>query len=496
MRLIEACAGIEGLRIVGDGAVEVCGIGHDSRAVSPGDLFVCLVGEHVDGHRFAAQAVASGAAAIVAQADRADGLDLAVPIVAADDTQCALAALASAIHGHPSSKMLLVGITGTNGKTTTMRMVAAILKAAGRTVGTIGTLGADLMDEPLPSEHTTPQADQLQGLLAEMAGRGADAVVMEVSSHALAQRRSDGCLFDGAAFTNLTQDHLDFHETFEAYYAAKLRLFTDYAQDAAAAGKAFAAAVNVDDPWGQRLAGESAGRVLTYGLSAAADVRAEDVAVDVSHVQFTAQSPAGPIAVRLNIGGSFQVHNALAAVSVALGLGIAPATIEAGLAALDLVPGRFESVSTGRGFSVIVDYAHTPDAVGNVLDAARRLDPKRLIVLFGCGGNRDRKKRPLMARIAAEKADVVVVTSDNPRHEDPHAIIQDVLVGLDGSTKPSHTEPDRRAAIAWALGEARDGDIVVLAGKGHETYQIVGDEHLPFDDREVARELLSAGAGR
>lgn len=491
MRLAELCAGIDGLRIVGDGSVEIRGIGHDSRSVKPGDLFVCLVGAHVDGHRFAAQAVAGGAAAVVVQADRQSQVSVACPVVVADDTAAALAALSAAFYGHPTRRMRLVGVTGTNGKTTTTRMMGSILRAAGLCAGTIGTLGAEVMDEEIPSEHTTPQADQLQGLLAEMVARGADAVAMEVSSHALAQRRSDGCLFDAAVFTNLTQDHLDYHKTFEEYYRSKRRLFTDYADDAIAAGKAFCASINLDDPYGQRLARESRGRVLTYGRSAAADVSADDVAVDVSHVRFTARTPAGPLAVRLDIGGAFQVYNALAAVGAALGLGLDPRAIEAGLATLAQVPGRFESVPTGRGFAVLVDYAHTPDAVGNVLDAARGLHPSRVLVVFGCGGDRDRTKRPLMARIAAEKADLVVITSDNPRHEDPAAIIADIVAGLDGARTPYHVEPDRRAAIALALAQAADGDIVVIAGKGHETYQIVGDEHLPFDDRQVVRELLS-----
>jgi len=492
MQLADLCAGIDGLRIVGDGTVDILGIGHDSRTVERGQLFVCLVGAHVDGHRFAAQAVASGAAAVVVQADRAAEIEVPAPVVVAPDTQSALAALSAAFYGHPTARMRLVGITGTNGKTTTMRMVAAILRAVGCTVGAIGTLGAEVMDDPMPSEHTTPQADQLQGLLSRMADRGADAVVMEVSSHALAQRRSDGCRFDACAFTNLTQDHLDYHVTFEQYYLAKRRLFTEYADEAAAAGKAFACAINVDDPYGRRLAGEAHGRVLTYGTASSADVRAEGVSVDVGHVRFTACTPVGNLAVRLRIGGTFQVHNALAAVGVALGLGVDARAIEAGLASLGQVPGRFEAVPTGRGYAVIVDYAHTPDAIGNVLDAARGLNPHRVIVVFGCGGDRDRLKRPLMARIAAQKADLVVVTSDNPRHEDPHAILADVVAGLDGSDTPHHVEPDRRAAIAFALAQARDGDIVVVAGKGHETYQIVGDERLPFDDRKVVRELLSS----
>jgi UDP-N-acetylmuramoyl-L-alanyl-D-glutamate--2,6-diaminopimelate ligase len=470
-----------------DGIIDVRGISHDSREVKPGDLFVCLVGEKSDGHRFAADAVARGAAALAIQADHADEISRNVPRITVPDTRRALPALSAALFGHPSRAMKVVGITGTNGKTTTTFLTAAILQRAGLKTGTIGTLGAYLGDEKLPSEHTTPEADQLQALLAEMRSRGAEAVVMEASSHALAQYRTDSIDFDAAAFTNLTQDHLDYHGDMESYYRSKLRLFTDYPAES---GKLFAASINVDDSYGRRLATESKGRVLTYAIDGPADIRAESVETGPGSVSFRAATPSGGFDVRLNIGGAFQAYNALAAIGVAVGLGMTPDVIAAGLASLTAVPGRFESVPTGRGFHVIVDYAHTPDGLENLVASARRLKPARILLVFGCGGNRDRTKRPIMGRTAATKAEVAIVTSDNPRNEDPNLIIEEVLAGMKDATADVIVEPDSRAAIATAIAQARDGDIILIAGKGHEDYQLVGDNVLSFDDRLVAREIL------
>jgi UDP-N-acetylmuramoyl-L-alanyl-D-glutamate--2,6-diaminopimelate ligase len=488
--LADLCALIPGAIVAGDGTINVRDVEHDSRDVRAGDLYACLPGATYDGHDFAADALAAGAAALAIQADHATRVPADATALVVPDTRLALGIIADAVNGKPSQSLKLVGVTGTNGKTTTTLLVAAILRAAGMSAGTIGTLGAELDGDPLHSDHTTPEADRLQALLAEMLARGAQAIAMEVSSHALAQHRIAGCRFDAAAFTNLTQDHLDYHASLDDYFAAKTRLFTDYP---AASGKPFAASVNVDDERGAVLARASAGRVLTYGVrSETAHVRAVAVELAPASSRFRALTPVGEIAVRLEIGGSFQVYNALAAIGVALGLGIPTEAIIAGLAGVSAVPGRFESVPTGRGFDVIVDYAHTPDGIANLLRSAGALNPARRILVFGCGGDRDRSKRPIMGRIATENADVVVVTSDNPRTEDPGVIIREVLAGTVGSPARIIVEADRREAIRLALAEARDKDLVLVAGKGHETIQIVGAESHPFDDRAVIRELLEA----
>jgi UDP-N-acetylmuramoyl-L-alanyl-D-glutamate--2,6-diaminopimelate ligase len=405
------------------------------------------------------------------------------------NTRQALPVLSAALYRDPSHSLSLIGVTGTNGKTTTTLLIASILRAAGLRTGTIGTLGAELMGEPLDSEHTTPEADQLQALLARMRDAGAQAVAMEVSSHALAQYRVDACAFAGAAFTNLTQDHLDFHGSMEAYFAAKRRLFTEIP---AASPKPFFASINLDDPRGEELARAVHGRVITYAVRREdADVRASDVTLTPDRLTFVASDRQGAVAVRLGIGGAFQVYNALAAIGVGIGMGLTLETIADGLSSLTAVPGRFEAVPTGdRGFHVIVDYAHTPDGLENLLTAARRLNPSRLIVVFGCGGNRDRTKRPIMGRLAATLAEIAVVTSDNPRKEDPLTIMEEIRTGMHDATAKVLMEPDRKQAIALALDEARAGDIVLIAGKGHEDYQIIGETRYPFDDRKIVRELL------
>lgn len=476
--------------IAGPADCSVEGISHDSRSVKPGDLFVCLAGANFDGHRFAADAVSRGASALCVQRDDSDVPH--VPRIIVEDTRRALPMLARAFHGDPSQSLRLVGVTGTNGKTTTTLLIASILRAWEMRVGTIGTLGADLDGEPIPSTHTTPEADDLQSLLALMLRRGAAAVCMEVSSHALAQYRTDGCRFDAAVFTNLTQDHLDYHGDLDGYFNAKMRLFEEYPRTS---GKPFVAAVNADDPRGGEVVSRTAGRVVTFGVTASAQVRAEAVQAAPDRVAFTALTPDGPLPVRLNIGGSFQVYNALAAIACCLGMGVPKEAIAQGLAAVDRVPGRFEPVKTGLGWHAIVDYAHTPDGLKNLLASARQLHPARLVLVFGCGGNRDRTKRPVMGRIAVEGADYVIVTSDNPRNEDPRAIIGEILAGMKDASVPVVVEPDRKAAIERALGEAREGDVVLVAGKGHEDYQEVKGERLPFDDRSVIRDWLARAAG-
>lgn len=506
--LTELAALLPLARIQGDAARPASGVTHDSRNVCPGDLFICLPEIH-DGHRFAADALAKGAVGVVVNEGGLEAAGATLPdacVITVPDTWRAMPALACAVYGNPSHDMTMVGVTGTNGKTTTMRMIAAILREHGLKVGTIGTLGSELDGEPLPSTHTTPYADELQALLALMRDKGAQAVVMEVSSHALAQYRTDGIAFNAAVFTNLTQDHLDFHGAMDAYFEAKARLFTQYPllyprPD----GAMFASVINASDWEGRDLITLARGDILTFATEDnPAVLRAEHVQLSPTNVQFTAvydvvfEKFRTPI--YLPIGGSFQVSNALGAIGVALKLGVPKETIALGLSHLPPVPGRFESVPTGnRGFNIIVDYAHSPDGLENLLRSARSLNPARIVVVFGCGGDRDRTKRPIMGRLAGVHAEIAIVTSDNPRTENPQAIIEDILAGMTKSHDSPiraqiHVEPDRRAAIKLALAQARPGDIVLIAGKGHEDYQIVGDVKHPFDDRLVARELLGTGS--
>jgi UDP-N-acetylmuramoyl-L-alanyl-D-glutamate--2,6-diaminopimelate ligase len=488
--------------------VDVTGLTHDSRLGRPGDLFVCLRGHNHDGHRHAPAALAAGAVAIVVNEGGLAAAEVELPetstVIVVKDTRRALPLLACAYYGDPSHALTMIGVTGTNGKTTTVRMIASILRAAGKKVGTIGTLGAEIDGAPLPSDHTTPEADHLQELLAQMRDAGAEAVAMEVSSHALAQFRTDGIAYNVGVFTNITQDHLDFHGTMEAYFEAKARLFADYpVLYPRPDGKLFASVINTSLWEGRDLVTLARGDIITYATVPGdpAVLLAEDVILAPDSARFTLVYDSGVqvfrFPVTLPIGGAFQVGNALAAIGAALRLGIPPAVITQGLAQLPPVPGRFEAVPTGnRGYSVIVDYAHTPDGLENVLRSARELHPARILCVFGCGGNRDRTKRPKMGRLAATLAEIAIVTSDNPRHEEPQAIIDEILAGMDPVADPAitaeiHVEPDRRAAIGLAIGLAQPGDIVVIAGKGHEDYQIIGDAKHHFDDREVAREWLA-----
>ncbi len=457
-------AGAHGLRAIGrrgeQGVVPVA-ITHDSRRVRPGTLFCCLRGERVDGHDFAPAAVAGGATALLVE--RSLGLDVAEVIV--EDTRVAMAPLAAAFFGEPSASLAVVGVTGTNGKTTVTHLLAAVLEAAGWPTGIIGTLSGS---------HTTPEAPELQERLAAFRDEGRRAVSMEVSSHALAMHRVDATRFAVAVFTNLGRDHLDFHHTEARYFAAKARLFQP---DLSALG-----VVNRDDPHGQLLL--DAATIPTVSYSRA---DAHDVVVAPDHARFTWRGQR----VRLRLGGGFNVANALAAATAASALGIDDATVAAGLSGAPVVPGRFEPVDAGQGFAVIVDYAHTPDGLAEALTAARQATEGRVLVVFGCGGDRDATKRPAMGATAAALADVAVVTSDNPRSEDPAAIISAELSGVPaGAPTRLLVEPDRRTAIAMAFESAGEGDVVLIAGKGHETTQTVGDRVLPFDDRAVARQLL------
>ena len=471
----------------------VTGLTDDSRRVSPGGLFVAVKGTQSDGHRFLAQAVAAGAGAIVVETGRVSEETLAsigVPVIQVGDSRRALGLLASRFHGDPSSRLKMIGVTGTNGKTTTTYVCKSILETAGMRVGLIGTVAYLFGEEQVAATHTTPGALELQGLLRKMVDAGMQAVVMEVSSHALALDRTAGCEFGTAVFTNLTQDHLDFHADMEDYFGAKLRLFTALASEARAIA-------NGDDPYGRRVIEATRARAWTFAIDGPADLRAEDVRVSLSGVRFTARTPAGPVALRSPLVGRHNVHNILAAVGVGLAQGVPLEAIAAGVAALKNVPGRFEQVDAGQPFTVVVDYAHTEDALYRLLTTAQKVRTGRIITVFGCGGDRDRGKRPKMGQVAARYSDVVVVTSDNPRTEDPDAIIREILPGVEAGLREAGrgrylVHADRRAAIAEAIGLAQPGDLVLIAGKGHEDYQIIGKEKHPFDDRVVAREAIKA----
>jgi UDP-N-acetylmuramoyl-L-alanyl-D-glutamate--2,6-diaminopimelate ligase len=434
----------------------------------------------------------------VVQANRAASLgDLSVPALVVPDCRKALAPLACRFWDNPTGKLYLAGVTGTNGKTTTTLMIDSIARAAGDITGTVGTLGATVAGKSLPGDRTTPEAPDLQRLFAEMLEAGAKSAAMEVASHALVLGRTEGCLFDVGVFTNLTQDHLDFHGTMEAYRDAKGLLFTRYAKAAKAVGKEFTAVLNVDNSAGEfyyRRCAEQSVNVVTYSpgnIGADALVLPNEVRATVDSITFTASTPAGPVEVALPFGGGFNVENSLAAIGYGVARGLSPEIIAEGLANCPPVPGRFQPVRAGQDFAVLVDYAHTPDGLENVLRSARPLTTGRLIAVFGCGGNRDRTKRPKMGRLARELADIAIVTSDNPRHEEPEFIIDEILTGMnDAGGAKVLRESDRRAAIALAVREARPGDTVVIAGKGHENYQILGDQTIHFDDVEVASEEI------
>jgi UDP-N-acetylmuramoyl-L-alanyl-D-glutamate--2,6-diaminopimelate ligase len=473
----------------GDAGTAVTDVVLDTRQVVPGALFCCVPGTRFDGHDLAGKALDAGAAALCVERP----LDLDVPQLLVGGVRGVLAALADAFFDRPSRRLDLVGVTGTNGKTTTTFMLAEIFRAAGRTPGVLGTVEVRMGDARRPAVHTTPEAPDLQRLLAEMAEEGVQAAAMEVSSHGLALHRVDATRFKAAIFTNLTQDHLDFHADLEAYYLAKRRLFTVPFTPLGI--------VNIDDPYGRRLAETAAVATVTTGTSDDADWRATQVDAWLNGASFRLQSPAGSRPVRLRLAGHFNVANALGALAAADAVGIDLDTAVAGLEALAGVPGRFERVDAGQPFTVLVDYAHTPDSLDNLLRAARAVTAGRVIVVFGCGGDRDRAKRPLMGEIAGRLADLAVVTSDNPRSEPPEAIVAQVAEGAARGAGPDgfQVQVDRRAAIRSALAQAGPGDAVLIAGKGHEQGQeFAGGRKVPFDDRVVAAEELRAilGAAR
>lgn len=477
-------------RIVGDGNAAIRGLETDSRNVQPGALFFCLPGHTVDGHAFAGQAAEKGAAALVVSRE----LPISLPQLVVPDTRLALAVLADYFYGHPSRALRPVGVTGTNGKTTTTYLIEKIWQDAGIPAGVIGTIETRFAGRSLPMSGTTPDVLELQRIFRSMADAGTERCVMEVSSHALEQGRVKGVRFRTAVFTNLTQDHLDYHGTMEAYAAAKglffARLGNDYGMGP---DDRSYAVLNADDDASARFAKLTSAEIVTYGIDREADFRASDVAITARGVSFALRSPAGERQVRLRLIGKFNVYNALAALGAAFCEGIPPDRAIASLESVTGVPGRAEAVDEGQPFAVVVDYAHTPDGLENILRTVRELTEKRVICVFGCGGDRDRTKRPLMGKIAAELADALIVTSDNPRTEDPLAILRDIEAGLkEAQTSPDRyvLQPDRRAAIEKAVEMAGPGDVVLIAGKGHETYQIIGGVTHDFDDRLAARAAL------
>ena len=493
-RLEELAALLPGARIMGDAQTEITSIERDSRRAREGTLFACIVGAHVDAHSFIPDVARAGARAVLTERASVD-VPVGVAVLYVPNLEKALDTIVPFFYDYPACAMRVVGITGTNGKTTTSYLVRAILRHAGHRVGLIGTIQAMIEDEVLPTSNTTPDIIVLQQMLAEMRTRGMDTVVMEVSSHALALGRVAGIEFDTAVFTNLTQDHLDFHKTMENYARAKAHLFELVSAPGAKEGKT--AVLNTDDAASETMRAYTRCPIITYGVDHPADLTAQDVQLACDGMELTLMH-GGKRLFHLHTGitGLFNVHNVLAAVGASLAEQVAATDIAAALTAFTGVPGRFELVREGQDFAVIVDYAHTPDGMENVLRTARAVTKGHIIAVFGCGGDRDRTKRPIMGRIGAEMADIAILTSDNPRTEDPAAIVDEVERGVLPviGDKPYEKIVDRRTAIFHAIGRAQAGDTVVILGKGHETYQILKDGTIHFDDREQAREAIRSRA--
>lgn len=482
MTLKELINEMDALEMTGDLSQEITSLVYDSRRAVPGSLFVALHGEKTDGAAHIQDAIQRGAVAVVSQTPCGCGGHF--PYVQVANARRTLAGLASRFYGQPSSRLCTMGITGTNGKTTVSFMLREIFKAAGRRPGLLGTVRYEIGDRVMPATRTTPESADLQMMFSQMERAGCDSVVMEVSSHALAQYRVEEILYDASIFTNLTQDHLDFHGTLEEYYEVKSRLFSKVRG---------CAVINVDDPWGARLLKETRSKTkcYSYGFDASADVRGMQAVTDRHGSKMHVKSPWGEVEIQLQLIGNFNLHNALAAFTAAAGVGIPVETIVKALAELAGVPGRLESVANTKGKRVFVDYAHTDDALLNVLQTLREITPGRLVVVFGCGGNRDKGKRPLMGKVAARIADFSILTNDNPRNEVPAQIAAEIATGFDSERK-YEIVLDRTAAIARGLELIGKKDVLLIAGKGHETYQDFNGTVFPFDDREVVREVLYA----
>ena len=485
MRLLDLIVGLPDARLIGSGEVQVERLTYRADWVEVGSLFAAFRGVRADGHDFAADAVSLGASALIVERE----LDLPIAQVVVSDARLAAALVAATLAGNPSKTMTVVGITGTNGKTTSANLVRAVLAAAGRQCALVGTIETCIGGRVEPAEHTTPESIDLQEMMARMVRSGDRALAIEVSSHALVQRRVAGVHFAAALFTNLTRDHLDYHGTFEAYEAAKRGLFLRPAGE----GTNPPGAANMDDPAGRRLVADAS--LIGYAVDADADVRPRRLDLTPTGFRAEVATPRGLLEIASLLRGRFNVSNVLGVVAVGEALGLDHESVAAGIATVAGVPGRMEPVDAGQPFSVIVDYAHTPDSLENVLRTARELAAgNRLLVVFGCGGDRDTGKRPQMGAIASALADLTVVTSDNPRSEDPDAIIAAIVAGASGGGEV-RVEPDRRAAIALGAALAIQGDVLVIAGKGHERGQDQGGVVTPFDDREVARAVIDGRVG-
>jgi UDP-N-acetylmuramoyl-L-alanyl-D-glutamate--2,6-diaminopimelate ligase len=500
MRLRDVLAGCRVVQSSGDLESGVSGIAYDSRLVSRGFVFAAIRGLRADGNQFAHQAVANGAAAVVSASPSPAGLQ--VPWIQVENDREALAILASNFFGRPTAKLHAIGITGTNGKTTTAYLVESILKAAGHPAALFGTVEYRGPGFEYKAERTTPEALDLESLFKKVVDGGWNYAVMEVSSHAIDLKRVERMHFDVVVFTNLTRDHLDYHKDMRSYFLAKKRLFTGLGGEVPRV-----MVLNRDDSQFEELYAIAPSRVISYGLQRASDVRPASFKLGWSGIDAEFQTPAGAFAIHSSLMGKPNLYNISAAIGVATGLGIPPAAIRAGIAQLPVVPGRFENIATTQPFRVVVDYAHTDDALEKVLETAREITTGRVIVVFGCAGERDRTKRPLMGNAAARLSNLAILTSDNPRSEDPMAIIREVEKGMEGIEGPAGTKEksgenyraiaDRREAIRYALSSASSGDTVIVAGKGHETYQVIGNQTFDFDDRIVVRELLNElAAGR
>lgn len=483
MNLAKIFNNIQLLRVDGSLDLEITDINQDSRLVSNGDLFICIKGSKTDGHQYLKQAAERGAVAAVVEDWPKENYGLT--IIKIEDVAGSLKEIAGSFYGYPDHRLKLIGVVGTNGKTTSTYLVKSILESNGYQVGLIGTINHLIKDRVLPTNNTTPGMLELQKLFAQMVEAGVEYVVMEVSSHSIDQGRVAGLKFGGGIFTNITQDHLDYHKTFEEYLRVKTKFFKDLPVTSWAA-------INIDDPHAESIIAQTKAKVYTYGIQNQASVRAEAVNVTQSGVSYQALTLRGTFDLNLKLTGYFNVYNSLGVLTAGLAEGLDPAKVKTGLETVALVPGRFQMVPESKTFGVIVDYAHTPDGLENILKTARKLTTRRLLLVFGCGGDRDRTKRPIMGEIAARMADYTIITSDNPRTEDPLQIIKDIEVGFKKTTQTSayQVEADRTIAIRKIIAMADAADLVMIAGKGHETYQDFGDHRIHFDDREVAREAL------
>jgi len=484
-KLREVLRGIETAPLFAAGEYEIQQVACDSRKVRPGAMFFALHGAKANGNAFIQDAIQRGAMVIASEEPAPADAQTGVVWIQVGEARKALAIAAANFYGHPASALQLVAVTGTNGKTTTTSLVDAMVKASGAKTGLFGTISYHTPLGDYPAPNTTPESVDLQGFLAETRDAGGKYAVLEASSHSLSMDRLWGCHFQAAVFTNLTREHMDFHQTFEDYFAAKKRLF-----EGTGAGAPEVAVLNIDDEFGKRLVG-LAKKTVSYGLESGADITTKKFQLNFEGLSFTAQTPPGKVHIVSRLVGRINVYNLLAAIGAAQALGLSNEIIEKGIQNLESVSGRFQQIVQGQPFVVIVDYAHTDDALENLIRTARELNPNgRIITLFGCGGLKDRTKRPVMGEVTGRLSDLTILSNDNPRTEDPLKIISDIIVGLQKTAGKYLIEPDREKAIGMAMDEARAGDIVLLAGKGHENYQILADRTLEFDDREMARRAL------